>query len=136
MPIRFARAAELIGHILDAANPLGDILGAALLFTARNRAAQHHLAIADLHRDLGCVEHRIVRHAVADLFTHAIVGSLVILGAAAGILGARTLIVAPVAATLAACPHRRSVAVIAVAIVVKAVAILELGAGTLRFVAQ
>ena len=125
--IRFARDAKLVGHILDAANPLGDILGAALLLAAWNRAAERHLALADLHRDLGCVEHRIVGHAVANLFTHAIVGSLVTLGAAARVRRARALVLPPVAAALAARPCRRAAVV--------AVAILELGAGALRFVA-
>ena len=52
---------------------LGDILGAAFLFAARHRAAEHHHTFADLHRDFRCVEHRVVRHAVANFFTHAIV---------------------------------------------------------------
>src|SRR5688500_6193508 len=130
MTVRPTRDAQLIGHVLDAADALGDVFSAAHLLAARDRAHQRHHALFHLDRNLRCVQQRIIGHAIANLFAGAIVGTLIDLGAASREV--RAVVLPPIAAPLARGPRHAG----AVAGAVAAAFITPGRAAALRAVAQ
>src|SRR3954447_2331290 len=79
-PSRTSRAArqalanaEVVLHVSDAAHALGDVFRPPPGLAAVHRAGQSDLTVRDIHLDLGGVNSRIVREAIADVLADAVV---------------------------------------------------------------